>query len=97
MDTSQYEVQLEDGTTEVYLANTITANLWAQCDAEGVEHIVIDEIVGHRKLENALSKDDEGAFTTAGNGNRMPARTTKGWEINFGAKTGKPSGFLSET
>ena len=35
LDTREYEVELEDGTTDRYFANVIAENLWEMCDAEG--------------------------------------------------------------
>ncbi len=35
LDTCEYEIQQEDGTTDRYFVNTIDENLWSQCDSEG--------------------------------------------------------------
>ena len=35
LDTRKYMVELTDGTTNIFLANQIAENLWAQCDAGG--------------------------------------------------------------
>ncbi len=37
LDMQEYDIMLEDGTCDVYCANTIAENLWSQCDAEGKE------------------------------------------------------------
>ena len=78
MDTREYEVILEDGTYDVYCANTIAENIWSQCDSEGREVQTFKEIIDH--------KADERAITIANgfdivNGHRKPKKTTIGWKI----------------
>ena len=43
LDTRQYEVELEDGTTDAYFAN-----LYSQVDSEGRELLSFKEIADHR-------------------------------------------------
>ena len=54
LDTREYLVELADGKTEVFMTNQIADNLWAQCDSEGREFMVIYDIVGHRKNAEAI-------------------------------------------
>ena len=35
LDTSEYEVQFDDGSTETYAANIIMENIYTQVDDEG--------------------------------------------------------------
>ena len=80
LDTREYEVlELEDGTTERYFANTIAENLWSQCDSEGRQFQLLKEITDHRKNGRALSKDD--GYTFAQNGDKIPKKTTVGWDV----------------
>ena len=79
LDTRQYEVQLEDGTTDAYFANIIAENLFNQCDSEGRELLSFKEICDHRKNHRAISI--ENGYTISKNGNKTPKRTTVGWDI----------------
>ena len=79
LDTRQYEVELEDGTTDAYFANIITENLYSQCDSEGRELLSFKEICDHRKNKRAISI--ENGYDISKNGNRTPKRTTVGWEL----------------
>ena len=79
LDTTQYEVEFEDGEIETMAANTIAENILAQVDEEGHRQMFIDEIVDHRVLPNAIPKG-QGTFRTA-NGLTRKKRTTRGWEL----------------
>jgi len=79
LDTRQYEVQFQDGSTSEYTANLIAENLYSQCDTEGRRHLVFKEIVDHRKTLDAMPQEE--AFITGYNGNRHRKKTTKGWDI----------------
>jgi hypothetical protein len=74
-----YNVEFEDGTLESYAANQIAEAIYAQVDEEGRQYLLIDEIIDHRKLGDAVSGDD--GFITH-NGRRSPRKTTKGWKFN---------------
>jgi len=51
--------------------------MYSQCDSEGIEHVLLKEIVNHRKDDTAYSIDD-GWVQTRG-GRRSRRKTTKGW------------------
>ena len=55
--------------------------LWAQCDSEGRQFMIIRDIVGHRKNATAITKGSPEATYEAGNGNQVPTKTTKGVDI----------------
>ena len=42
-----------------YSANTIAENMWAQCDLDGNQHILMDSIVDYKKTEGAVSMVDK--------------------------------------
>jgi hypothetical protein len=58
LDTRQYEVELEDGTTDAYFANIIEENLYSQVDNEGRELLAFKEISDHRKNGHAIGIAD---------------------------------------
>ena len=78
MDTREYDVLLEDGTYDIYCANTIAENLWSQCDSEGREIQKFKEIIGHKADARALTIDN--GFDIV-NGIKKPKKTTAGWKI----------------
>ena len=86
MDTSQYEVEFNDGDTEQLAANVIAENLLAQVDDHGHRHLMLEEIVDHRVLHDAISRSI-GTFMTK-NGVTRQIRTTRGWEIYVTWKDG---------
>jgi hypothetical protein len=77
-DTRAYLVELADGSVDEYTANIIAENLYSQVDDEGHSHLLMKEISDHRKDNTAL--DQSTGFTTSRNGNRVPKRTTRGWQ-----------------
>ena len=79
LDTREYEIELEDGTTDRIFANKIAENLWTQCDSEGRQFQIIEGISDHRKTDRALSADD--GYTISSNGRKVPKQTTVGWDI----------------
>jgi len=78
MDTREYDVVLEDGTYDVYCANTIAENLWSQCDSEGRDVQQFKEIIDHKKDGHALAADN--GYDIVG-GLRKPKKTKAGWKI----------------
>ena len=78
-DTREYEVRYTDGSIDILTTNTIVANMFARVDSEGQEHAMLKEIVSHRKNNSAIEVKD--GFITSRNGNKIPKRTTQGWEI----------------
>ena len=88
-DTREYDVEMMDGTVERYSANVIAENLYAQVDDEGRMEAMLKEIGGHRKGPNAVDKEE--GFIWSHNGNQIPIRTTKGWEIEVHWKDGSIS------
>lgn len=89
LDTRTYEIQFEDGSTEEVTANLIAESLWSQCDAEGNEELLMDEIVDHRRDGSAVSMEN-GTFTTS-SGNERKKITTAGWHITVSWKNGETS------
>ena len=86
LDSRQYEIEYLDGQIELMTANIITENLLSQVDEEGYKYLMIDEIEGHRKTSEAITKSD-GTYTTR-SGQQRAKRTTKGWEIRVKWKGG---------
>ena len=79
-DTREYVVEFTDGRTEEnYFANVIAENMFAQIDGEGRQFLLLNEITDHHRNELAVKADD--GFMVSRNGNKVPKKTTRGWEL----------------
>ena len=85
LDTRKFEVEYRDGTIEVMPANVIAENIMSQVDEQGHKQMMIDEIVDHKKSDEAMNKesmDEEKG---------IKSRTTKGWKLCVQWKDGSSS------
>ena len=65
LDTREYIVEFEDGATDVYSANMIAENMYAQIDNEGKTFALMSEIVDHKSDARAMKvADDTGRWDT---------------------------------
>jgi hypothetical protein len=88
-DTREYKCILDDGTIKRYSANIIAENLYSQCNDEGHSFVLLAEIIDHKKDASAISIAD--GFTTSRNGNRVPKKMTRGWQLLYQWKDGSSS------
>ena len=88
LDTSLYEVEFEDGTTEAFTANIIAESIYAQVDEEGNPFVLLDEIIDHKTDNSAITHDN--GFVTV-RGRSYPKRTTRGWHLCVQWKDGSTS------
>ena len=86
LDTREYEIEYLDGTIDILTANNIAESLYSRVDAEGHEHMLMNEIIEHKFDGNLLPKDD---MTIPGT-NRL-RRTTKGCKLLVSWKDGTSS------
>ena len=86
LDTRQYEVEYEDGSTEILSANLLAENLLAQVDEHGHKHLLMEEITEHRSDEKAVKKQD--GFYTLKSGTQRRRHTTAGWDFYVTWKDG---------
>jgi hypothetical protein len=78
LDSSVYEVEFDDGRTEAIATNVIAENLYSQVDDDGLQYLIVDCIIDHKKDGSAIAADDGLVMV----GNRLvPRRTTKGWKL----------------
>jgi hypothetical protein len=85
-DTREYVVEFTDGTEENYFANVIAENMFAQVDSEGRQYLLLAEITDHRR--NGLAVKASDGFVITRNGNKVPKKTTAGWELLVAWKDG---------
>ena len=76
VDTSIYKVEFENGDIEVMAVNTITENLLAQVDEQDHQHLMLDEIVDHRVMGDAIPKS-KGTYV-ASQGTNLKSRPLGG-------------------
>ena len=58
LDTRVYEVVFPDGEVSEYGANVIAENMWAQCDLDGNQQLLMDAIIDNR-IDNTAIKPVE--------------------------------------
>ncbi len=78
LDTRSYMVSFEDGSEAEYSANVLAENMYAQCDTEGNQYLLMEAVTDHRQTPDAVAPND-GTFQW--NGKRHLKRTTKGWQL----------------
>ena len=87
-DTRAYIVEFNDGVEKEYTANNIAENMYAQCNPDGQQFLLLHGITDHRKDGHAVEKPD--AFITI-NGKQSRKNTTKGWHLCVEWKDGSTS------
>ena len=74
-----YDVEFPDGEIREYSANLIAENMYAQVDANGHSHTLLDSIIDFSKDGNAVEKEDMYIYTKSGQ--RRERKTTQGWKL----------------
>ena len=94
LDTRVYEVEFEDGAQAEFAANVITENMWSQCDSEGQQLVLLDEVVDHRRTS-------EPPYVEGGDKKRRHPKSTRGWQLcvrwKDGSTTWEPIARLKES
>jgi hypothetical protein len=88
LDTRVYDVQFPDGQVAEYSANAIAQSMYAMCDTEGNQYLLLSGIIDHRREETALSRDD--MYIKHGS-NKQFKKTTRGWKLCVEWKDGSTS------
>ena len=88
LDTRTYEVEFPDGEISEYTANVIAENMWAQCDLEGRQNLLLDAIIDHRSDGHAVKFADR--FVEV-NGKKHIRKSTRGWYLCVRWKDGSTS------
>jgi hypothetical protein len=79
IDESVYEVTFSDGTTEELAANVIAENMYSNVDSKGHHYKLMHEIMDHKKDNLAIQINN--GFIVSKSGNKVPKKTTRGWEL----------------
>ena len=59
LDTHLYIVEFADGYEAELAANVIATNMYAQCDLDGNQYVLLDSIIDFRRSTTALSYTDQ--------------------------------------
>ena len=65
LDIRTYNVEFEDGDVTEFTANVIAENMYAQCDAEGNQYVLLDKIVDYRKDGHVVKAQDQTTNTSS--------------------------------
>jgi hypothetical protein len=85
LETRTYNVEFPDGCSEEYTANVIAKNMYAQCDEEGNQFLMLQDIVGHKTDGHSVER--AGVYIKVGS-NRQIRKTTKGCHLCVELKYG---------
>ena len=88
LDTRLYHVEFPDGGVGEFTTNAIAESLYYNINEDGYDLGLLDGIISHQKLENAMSSEN-GWYEN--NGVKRRVVTTKGWEIRIRWKDGSTS------
>jgi hypothetical protein len=80
LDTQTYEVEFPNGQVAKYSANVIAENMYTQCNAEGNQYLLLNEIVNWQQ-DNSKAIKIEDKYVYSYNGNHHYCKMTKGWML----------------
>jgi hypothetical protein len=89
LDTRSYIVDFDDGNQTELAANVIAESLYLQCDPDGNQYVLLEEIVNHQHLPAAVKLSDQKIVRT--NGKTYLKRSTVGWQLCCQSKDGSTS------
>ena len=88
LDTRQYIVEFNDGDEAELASNVIATNMYAQCDPEGNQYVLLDSHIDFRRSTTTLCYDDQ---KVTANVRTHYRRSTAGWQICCQWKDGSTS------
>jgi hypothetical protein len=78
LDIRSYIVDFDDGDQTELTANVIAESLYSQCDPDGNQSVLLEEIVDHQRLPTAMRLSDQ--KNVCANGKTYLKRSTVGWQ-----------------
>ena len=78
LDTRLYEVEFPDGRIAEFSANAIAEHMYAQCDPDGNQYLLLDAIIDHQRDSTAVLNVDQ--YITE-NGRQHHRKTMIGWKL----------------
>jgi hypothetical protein len=89
LDTRPYIVDFDDGDQTELTANMIAESLYSQCDPNGNQYVLLEEIVDHQFLSTAITLS--GQKNIRANGKTYLKCSTIGWQLCCQWKDGSTS------
>ena len=89
LDTREYVVTFDDGDVTDMTASMIAESMYAQCDPDGNQYVLLDAIIDYRRDEMALRLSDQTVVRP--DGRLYKKRNTIGWELCCQWKDGSTS------
>jgi hypothetical protein len=77
LDTRSYIADFNDGDQTELTANMIAESLYSQCDPDGNQYVLLEEIVDHQRLPTAIRLSDQ--KNVRANGKTNLKHSTVGW------------------
>ena len=59
LDTRSYTMEFEDSDVTELTSNLIAEAMYSQCDPDGNQYILLEDIIDHRKHETAIFLSDQ--------------------------------------
>ncbi len=66
LDTRSYIINFYDGDQTELTANMIAESLYSQCDPDGNQYVLLEEIIDHQHLPTAIKLSDQKIIRTDG-------------------------------
>ena len=89
LDTHDYVATFDDGDVTELTANLIAESMYAQCDPDGNQYVLLDSIIDHRRLDTATKLSDQTVVRKSGR--TFKRRNTIGWQLCCQWKDGSTS------
>ena len=89
LDSHQYEVDFHDSDASDMTSNAIAEEIYAQCDPEGNQYLLLDSLIYFRSSESALSLADQNIVDVCDR--QSICKTAKGCQICCQWKDGSTS------
>jgi hypothetical protein len=78
LDTRTYEIEFPGGRSDEYTANIIAENMYAKCDAEGMQYNLVEGLIDHKIDVHDVDHAD--MYIKHGSNTKV-RKTTKGWQL----------------
>jgi hypothetical protein len=89
LDSREYMVTFDDGDVTNLTTNLIAESMYAQCDPDNNQYVLLDSLIGHQHLDTALQLSDQ--TVVRNDGWTYQKRNTVGWQLCCQWKDGSSS------
>ncbi len=89
LNTRAYMITFVDGDETELNANLIAEAMYAQCDPDGNQYVLLDSIIDHKRLDSAIRPSEQKVVRP--NGHTYLKHSTIGWQLCCQWKDGSTS------